>query len=89
VLLSSGARRADLSQVPSGQRPETLYHYTDSNGLLGIVTKKALRATDVQFLNDGEEPVYAAREISARLRSRAEELLPREGGEDYGVTSRH
>jgi hypothetical protein len=34
---------------------ELLYHYTDQNGLLGIVEKQELWATDVRFLNDMEE----------------------------------
>jgi hypothetical protein len=57
-------------------RPATLYHYTNAAGLLGIVEKRALWATDVQFLNDGEELIYAAREISVHARSRAEEICP-------------
>jgi hypothetical protein len=57
-------------------RPATLYHYTNAAGLLGIVEKRALWATDVQFLNDGEELIYAAREISAHARRRAEEICP-------------
>jgi hypothetical protein len=42
---------------------------TRGQPLLSALVEKALRATDVQFLslNDGEELVYAAREISARL----------------------
>jgi hypothetical protein len=57
-------------------RPATLYHHTNAAGLLGIVQERALWATDVQFLNDGEELIYAAREISAHARSRAEEICP-------------
>ena len=38
--------------------------------------EQALWATDVQFLNDSEELIYAAREISADARSRAEEICP-------------
>jgi hypothetical protein len=40
------------------------------------VEKRALWATDVQFLNDGAELIYAAREISAHARRRAEEICP-------------
>ena len=54
--------------------PLTLYHYTDAKGLLGIVQGQTLRATDVQFLNDGEELIYAARQISKHARNRADEI---------------
>src|SRR5215216_2159961 len=53
-------------------RPSTLYHYTNAAGLLGIVKEQALWATHIQFLNDGEELIYAARQISEYARSRAE-----------------
>jgi hypothetical protein len=42
----------------TGTPPESaglLYHYTDQNGLLGIVESQAFRATDIRFLNDTEE----------------------------------
>lgn len=58
-------------------RPDILYHYTDAAGLVGIVQHEELWATDVQFVNDGEELLYAAREISTRIRARAEEIMPR------------
>jgi hypothetical protein len=35
-----------------------LYHYTDSDGLIGIVTSKYLRATDSRFVNDPLELEY-------------------------------
>jgi hypothetical protein len=34
---------------------ELLYHYTNQDGLLGIIESQAFRATDVRFLNDTEE----------------------------------
>jgi Protein of unknown function (DUF2971) len=36
-------------------KPDLLYHYTDQNGLIGIVESQAFRATDIRFLNDTEE----------------------------------
>ena len=39
--------------------PGTLYHYTDSNGLLGIIKNRALWATHFQYLNDSSEFIYA------------------------------
>lgn len=34
---------------------DTLYHYTDANGLFGIVTSASLRLSDARFLNDRTE----------------------------------
>jgi hypothetical protein len=39
----------------SQAEPELLYHYTDQNGLLGIIESQSFRATDIRFLNDTEE----------------------------------
>ena len=36
-------------------KPELLYHYTDQDGLLGIIESQAFRATHIRFLNDTEE----------------------------------
>jgi hypothetical protein len=46
----------ELQQIGTPQKSEgLLYHYTDQNGLLGIVESQAFRATDIRFLNDTEE----------------------------------
>lgn len=37
----------------------SLYHYTTASGLLGILTTQTIRATDVRFLNDAREALYA------------------------------
>jgi hypothetical protein len=39
--------------------PERLFHYTNSQGLLGIVTSQKLWASHADFLNDSSEPEYA------------------------------
>lgn len=36
-------------------KADYLYHYTDANGLIGIIQNKNLRATDARFLNDSYE----------------------------------
>ncbi|MHB1526633.1 MAG: DUF2971 domain-containing protein [Candidatus Dormibacteria bacterium] len=41
--------------------PNLLYHYTDSPGLLGIVSSNRLWATNARYLNDASEFVYAQR----------------------------
>jgi hypothetical protein len=38
---------------------ETLFHYTTAAGLLGILGESKLWATDLRFLNDAQEAVYA------------------------------
>src|SRR5271165_6893085 len=39
----------------SGTPPEALYHYTNQDGLIGIMKTKQLWATKVQYLNDTTE----------------------------------
>ncbi len=34
------------------------YHYTDANGLIGILSEGKLRSTHISYLNDGEESQY-------------------------------
>ncbi len=38
---------------------ETLFHYTTATGLLGILTGSSIWASDLMFLNDSQEAVYA------------------------------
>lgn len=38
--------------------PESLYHYTDAAGLLGILDNNSLYATHVAYLNDSQELAY-------------------------------
>jgi len=45
------------------RRPATLYHYTNAQGLLGIVQSHRLWAGDARFLNDPSEIEYAANAI--------------------------
>jgi hypothetical protein len=49
--------------------PPLLFHYTDSNGLLGIVRSRMLWATHAQFLNDESELRYP-RDLMATLATR-------------------
>lgn len=59
-----------MAGLDEAQLPATLYHYTDMNGLLGIVKKRTLWATEIHYLNDSKEYAYAARllEEKAKLR---------------------
>jgi hypothetical protein len=56
--------------------PSVLYHYTDALGLLGILDRCGLWATDVAFLNDREELAYGKDAVIQELRRRAEEIDP-------------
>jgi Protein of unknown function (DUF2971) len=38
---------------------DTLFHYTTAAGLLGILKSSAFWATDLRFLNDAQEAIYA------------------------------
>ncbi|UCZ76778.1 DUF2971 domain-containing protein [Dickeya zeae] len=44
----------------------SLYHYTDVNGLLGIIENKKIWATDIRFLNDSME-YYAGIESLSKI----------------------
>ena len=49
-----------LNFLPSEKAlPEHLYHYTSIDGLQGIITKRALWASQIHFLNDTQEFDYA------------------------------
>ncbi|WP_162991244.1 DUF2971 domain-containing protein [Biomaibacter acetigenes] len=44
--------------------PDTLYHYTTPEGLLGILSSDSIRFSNVKFLNDESELVHARQIIS-------------------------
>jgi hypothetical protein len=47
--------------------PTTLYHYTTTDGLLGILASEEVWATDIRFLNDTSELVDAIKLFSDEL----------------------
>jgi hypothetical protein len=49
--------------------PPTLYHYTNLNGLKGIIDTRSLWATDIYYLNDFSEMSYAFEFIIKRINS--------------------
>lgn len=53
-----------------------LYHYTNSKGLLGIISTNTIWATDVEFLNDSLEVDYSREVVSKQLDERANQLAP-------------
>jgi len=52
-----------ISQEMSKEVPDVLYHYTDSDGLKGILTSGKIWATDIHYLNDKSEIQLAFRFI--------------------------
>jgi hypothetical protein len=58
----------------TSSKPDRLYHYTDAAGLIGIVERQVLWATDAEFLNDAQELRFGRAEVHAALLSRASEL---------------
>jgi hypothetical protein len=56
-----------LNSVLSDPPPALLYHYTDQNGLLGIVKSKEIWATHHQCLNDTQEFLHAKGLIRAEI----------------------
>jgi len=54
------------SDIPS----ETLYHYTTFNGLMGIVNRRAIWASDIRYLNDSAELKHTANLINSEIARR-------------------
>ena len=53
-------------------RPDTLHHYTDQAGFLGITESKGLWATTIHYLNDGAEYRLSADLVRAHAAKRFE-----------------
>lgn len=80
------------------KEPSELFHYTTADGLLGILTKQNLWATDVLYLNDASEFRYADELIveaikkldvdSTGILDLKEVLLSDALGDSMAVTSR-
>src|ERR1035438_5726396 len=56
----------------SSKPPDTLYHYTTPEGLLGIIESSALFLSDARFVNDRSELSYGRRVFTDRLLRYAE-----------------
>ncbi len=54
--------------------PALLYHYTSADGVLGILGRREMYASDLRFLNDARELTFARDVVVARLRQAADEL---------------
>jgi len=63
------ALRARLfSTIPD----DTLYHYTSLQGLMGIVESRTLRASDIRYMNDSTELIYALNLLQTTIASRTQ-----------------
>jgi len=47
-----------IREIFSTEHPEHVYHYTDIQGLIGILSTRTLWATDVAYMNDASEYAY-------------------------------
>jgi hypothetical protein len=63
-----GTPMSSLRTSPPGS---ILYHYTSANGLLGILDSRVLWATDIRFLNDSTEFLFARDLLVSHVRRRA------------------
>lgn len=59
--------RLEESESTTESAPQTLYHYTTTEGLLGILESEELWATNILFLNDTSELVDAIKLFTAEL----------------------
>lgn len=48
----------DYPIIFNSEPPETLYHYTTQQGLIGVLTNHVVWATDIRYLNDSSEYSY-------------------------------
>lgn len=55
--------RFELAAIISERPPIIIYHYTDINGLLGMVEKGKIWATHVSRLNDSSEHLYGIKAV--------------------------
>jgi hypothetical protein len=53
--LASRASIAPFPPIPDNSGPEQLFHYTEAQGLLGIIESRSVWASDIRSLNDDEE----------------------------------
>jgi hypothetical protein len=88
TVLGVPTAEAVLVSVGVMAPPPILYHYTSGSGLIGIVGRLRLWASDVEFLNDAEEVTYGRDTVVHELLRRADELDPSGVGPDTTEGSR-
>lgn len=67
--------------------PDLLFHYTDTNGLYGILRSRSLWATHFRFLNDATEFVYGHQMVAEYIASQLGENM-RNFGEAWSDSGR-
>ena len=77
LALSETRRRIfeESTQTMQHRRPKTLFHYTDLNGLIGIVKSGALWATDIFHMNDSAELSLGTDQLRATVDALVKTLL--------------
>ena len=55
--------------------PKYVYHYTSQQGLLGILSEKRIRATDILYLNDSLESVHTFNIASTAIEVKLAEVV--------------
>jgi hypothetical protein len=65
------AEKLGLETVPT----KPLCHYTSQRGLMGILTDRAMWATDANYLNDSQEVIYAVNLAQKFFRNRTDKNL--------------
>jgi hypothetical protein len=55
--------RTELANLISKNPPQIVYHYTDINGLLGIIESDCIWATHVSRLNDSSEYLHGIKVV--------------------------
>jgi hypothetical protein len=64
-----------LTESPTMSKITTLFHYTTAAGLLGILRSSTLWATDLRFLNDAQEAIYAQELVADAVRGMKNPVL--------------
>lgn len=80
-----------MAELPSSTHPvpDVVYHYTNTAGLLGILSAREIWLGDVEFMNDAQEISYARDTVMAELRARADALAPASiGGPETEASNR-
>jgi len=54
-MRGASVEEQNRQQLEEVSEPKLIYHYTDQNGLLGILKTKSIWATHVRYLNDLQE----------------------------------
>jgi len=75
-VASTAIRQLTGTVIPGPEdTPDHVYHYTTADGLSGILKTQCLHATDVRYMNDPSEQLYADALIQRVIRNRNSDPL--------------